>query len=106
MLDDGCVTLCDRVADFCLPREAVDVAAECRAGAKVVESGRPDRIARNRQVHWRSTHHRQRLTGLEAKGRIKAQGAVVIGGLQQPDARRLEVLRTVEHMLHQLPSDT
>jgi hypothetical protein len=105
MLDDPCGPHTDCLAQLYASLEAVHAAAQEITGRYVCLHGWPHIISGKFDIEGRSLHDRQRLPRLEAEPRIKTKGAVMVGRLDESDARNIGGRKVIDCRLHKFATN-
>ena len=105
VLDDPSRALLNRIFELTTAVVAVDPAAERIARRDVGFNRRPHVVPGKAEPQRRAVKFRDRLAGFEAELCVKAQGAIVIGGLQQPDPGDVPFSAALEDGEHQAAAD-
>ena len=100
-LHDVCPAVRDRLAQLAGSIVAVHPDAQGVAGGFVVTRGRADGISRHRELERFAVHRGKRAANIEAELGVQAERPVVIGNLDQPDARGASFDGPFEHRCHE-----
>ena len=88
MLDDNTGAVTHRVTNLAVPVVPVDPHAQCIAGCDVSSRRSPYLITGDDHVDWRALHASDKFAYLKSELGIQGQRPVVIGGLDETDARQ------------------
>jgi hypothetical protein len=80
-------------------------AAQEIAGRDVCLRGWPHIVSGKFDIEGWSLHNRHRLSRLEAEPRVKAEGAVMVGRLDESDARNIAGLKVIDCCLHKFATN-
>src|SRR5262245_30091331 len=105
MLDDHCGPRTDCLPQLYAAVEPMHSAAQQIACRDVCLRGWPHIVSGKIDFESRSLHHRQRLPRLEAVPRVKAEGAVVVGRLDESHAGNVGGRKVIDCCLHKLAAN-